>query len=229
MVLDARAQMICSMGPVVSGQIGDDLLVDTGLIRTTGTIMIEGLVLPVKGSVIQLAYKRPQTGTITRFPRPLRVLRASADPYAKVTTVDVGCMLALKDGYVKRSDVYRAAKHSTDRPAPTIKAQKLLEYCAKRLGLTLAAGSKTLDFRFLRSEVDLSAGYVSVISNLLISHCCYGYVNMAEKLVVKSIKLDAISTAPVVTDADLIELQPNAGGQDPADVVTVNYTAIRSA
>lgn len=225
MTIDARARMICSLGPVISGQIGDDLLSDTGVIRTTGTIVLKGLILPRKGSSVQLAYERPQAGRITRFPRALRVLRANADPYAKVTTVDVGCVLALKEGYVRKADSYRAADHG----GRTISAQSLLRYCARRLGLTLAAGGPTLRFRFLRSEVDLSAGYVAVIGDLLISHCCYGYVNLSEQLVVKRIKLDSIGTAPVIADADLIDLQPATGGAEPADVVTVAYTAIRSA
>lgn len=227
MTIDARARMICSLGPVVSGQIGDDLLSDSGIIRTTGTIVIRGLILPTKGSVVQLAYETPQTGTITRFPRALRVLRANADPYANLTTVDVGCVLALKEKYVRRSDFFRAGTGQIADISATINAQSLLRYCLRRLDLTLASGGPTLGFRFLRSGVDLSAGYVAVLGELLISHCCYGYLNQAEQLVVKRIRLEAIGTAPVVADSDLIDLQPAAGGAEPADVVSVNYTAIR--
>jgi hypothetical protein len=227
--------MICNLGEVLSGQIGDDLLSDSGLIRTTGTVVLAGLANYARGTLVDLAYERPQVGTVTRFPRRVRVLRSTANPYERTTTLEVGCKLALKENLAVLSDVIRAEalpaswwNPSSTRP-PTISAQDALVYCLGRIGIPLASGSETLSFQFLRSELDLSSGYVATIGKLIASHCCYGTLNLAEQLVVRKVALDAIGTAPVLTDADVIDLQPIAGGEEPADRVTVNFEAIRSA
>lgn len=108
MPVDVRCNMICSLGTVIRGQLSDSLMTQGGLITTTGTIEIEGINLPARGAEVQLAYHRPQNNTITRFPRRLRVLGATADPYRGITKVEVGCKLALQMDLRKRTDRYSA-------------------------------------------------------------------------------------------------------------------------
>lgn len=108
MPVDVRCNMICSLGTVIRGQLSDSLMTEGGLITTTGTIEIEGINLPARGAEVQLAYHRPQNNTITRFPRRLRVLGATADPYRGITKVEVGCKLALQMDLRKRTDRYSA-------------------------------------------------------------------------------------------------------------------------
>lgn len=44
MVLDLRAQILCNLGPVISGSIRDDHIQGQGLIYTTGELVIAGLI-----------------------------------------------------------------------------------------------------------------------------------------------------------------------------------------
>lgn len=232
--VDCRARMVCNLGPVISGQLGDDLISEAGVIRTTGTLLLDGLTLPPKGTEVKLAYEQVQSGTITRFPRRLRVIKAVADPYMRQTTVDVGCMLALKENYKDSADAFTARKNPADwwdsgmTVAPTIAAKDVLAYCLDKIGLTLAPGSRQLKFQFLREEIDLSSGYVDMIGALLISETCYGVLDMQERLVVKKIDLNSVGRAPVLKDEDVVDLAMISGSQEPADVVTVSYNAITS-
>jgi hypothetical protein len=274
MTIDVRAKMICNLGRVVEGSISDDLLQDSGLVRVTGELTISGVKSFTRGTRIELAYKQEQFGTVTRFPRPLRVLKSTADPYRNKTMVEVGCKLALMESR-KVADVFKAAEHPPDWwrgtvtplwpvipargyslrsssggggyasanpggfpedatpenylvswPPPPVSAQKLLEYCLDRIGIKLASNSSELTFYFSRKDVDLSGGYVSVISDLLKSHCMFGRLNAKERLVAKPIKIAAPEPGPTLRDSDLIDLEPIAGGDDPADTVLVSYDAI---
>ena len=113
MPVDVRCNMICSLGTVTRGQLSDSLMTEGGLITTTGTIEIAGINLPARGAEVQLAYHRPQNNTITRFPRRLRVLGATADPYRGITKVEVGCKLALQMDLRKRTDRFLASSQVT--------------------------------------------------------------------------------------------------------------------
>jgi hypothetical protein len=221
MAIDVRCNIICSLGQVISGNVGDDLRGEPGLARTTGTVVIEGLHLPARGTEVQLAYHRPQAGTITRFPRRLRVMRATADPYRNITTVELGCLLALRFSVADRAATLPLTLFLS---TGYISAQAALAYCLQKAGIPLASGSRALLFRFFRDSIDLSSGYLSVANDLIKSECCWGVLNAAEQLVIQKIDLSAATTAGVLGDYDLIDLQPVTGGQDPADEATVNYS-----
>jgi hypothetical protein len=253
MTIDVRAKMICSLGRIVEGSVSDDLLQDSGIVRVQGDLTISGVKNFARGQRVELAYKQDQFGTVTRFPRPLRVLKCTADPYRNKTAVEVGCKLALMESR-KVADVFRAADHPPDWwsgtivpvfsgqpidlpngqssenyvttwPPPPISAQLLLEYCLQKIGIKLAKNSEELTFYFSRKEIDLSSGYVSVISDLLKSHCMYGRLNAKERLVVKRIAIAAPEPGPTLKDSDLIDLEPIAGGDEPSDTVLVSYEA----
>lgn len=244
MTVDVRCNIACSLGTVISGNVGDDLLTEPGLVRTTGTIVVEGLQLPAKGTPVELAYHRPQTGQITRFPRRLRVLRATADPYRNLTTVEVGCLLALRYDVSDRRAIYPVTAVNTSALVTSaeanqtgegsvlesyqqvytrINAQLLLAHCCQKVGISLASGNHALQGAFLRPSIDLSGGYLAVANDLLKSECCWGVLNLSEQLVVGKINLGAGVTAGVLGDGDLIDLQPISGGQEPADEVTVDW------
>jgi hypothetical protein len=229
--IDLRAQVLCNLGPVVRGDLGDDLMNEGGLIRTTGSIEFDGILLPAKGTLVQLAYYRPQQGTITRFPRTVRVLRSSADPYQNRSTVEVGCKLTLLMAKQQPGAVFRAEgvdPGATDSDLislavrhPPIKAQDVLLYCLAQVGISLAPGARPLQFRFQRSSFDLSNGYLPVVSELLKSECCFGRLNGQEQLEIHDIDLSLPQTAPALFDRDLVELQQTVGAEDPADRVDV--------
>jgi hypothetical protein len=54
---------------------------------------------------------RPQLGIITRFPKPLFVLRATPDIITRRTEVEVGCRLTLMEN-LKRKEVYDVDDHA---------------------------------------------------------------------------------------------------------------------
>lgn len=244
MPVDVRCAVVSSLGQVIDGQVGDDLITEPGLIRTTGSMVINTLTLPRRGAKLNLAYYQPQKGTISNFPRPLRVLRATANPYKGITTLEVGCKVALRydvakpdrfpqvdpdtTGLVTNADFEQTGTGSVIdsyiETYPPIAAQDVLEYCLAQVGIDLAAGSYTLQFQYLRPYIDLSNGYLSVVNDLIKSESCFGSVNLAEELLIQKIDLTAGGTAAVLADDDLIDLQPVTGGQEPADEVTVSYS-----
>lgn len=238
MTVDPRCLIATDLGILLDGSgLSEDHAQETGLVTYRGTFIFDGLHTPARGRVIQVAYARPQygiSGTLTRFYPRLHVISSSADPFSNITTVEVGCALTLK---AERRDaiVYRAIDHppawwsalSSDRQAvvpPIIAAQGVIEFCLDQLGITLASGSATSPDVFLRDEIDLSGGYVEVLSDLLKDALLVGHINPAGELFVQPIELSP-GTGPVLTRTELISLQPinDRGG---AEQVTVDYDAV---
>lgn len=235
MVVDVRSNIICNLGTVLSGQVGDSLMTDGGLITTTGSLELEGIQLPQRGAEVTLAYHRPQKSTITRFPRRLRVLRAKADPLRYKTAVEIGCLLALQQNNASATDVYPAPTTTTTTstdPAdyveayPPVTAQEVLLYCLGKVGISLAGDSLALSFSFLNRQFDFSSGYLSVVNDLIASEACYGVLTAQEKLKIAKVKLSASTSGPVLGPDDLIDLQPVQGGADAGEVAVVKYKSV---
>lgn len=89
MAIDIRANVICSLGPIIQGAISDDSLgAGQGLVTCSGQVVIEGLITPKAGTKVEIAYVR--NGIITRIPRVMRVISSFADPFRNLTTVQLG-------------------------------------------------------------------------------------------------------------------------------------------
>jgi len=98
-ILDARAQLICNIGPVISGSLSDDHIQEKGLITTSGQLLLQGLHNPAVGSQVYLAYVNAAGSTLARFPKPvLRVISCYADPFTRQTTLEIGCLLSYLSG-----------------------------------------------------------------------------------------------------------------------------------
>ncbi len=244
MTVDARCLIATDLGTLLDGSgLSEDHAQETGLVTYRGTFIFDGLHTPARGRVIQVAYARPQygaSGTLTRLYPRLHVISSSADPFANggngITTVEVGCLLTLM---AERRDAitYRAIDHppawwsalSADRRAvvpPTIAAQGVIEFCLDRLGITLAPGSATSADTFLRDEIDLSEGYVQVLSGLLKDSLLVGHMTPAGELLVQTIALGP-GTGPVLTRDNLISLQP-INDRAGAEQVTVEFDAFEA-
>jgi hypothetical protein len=261
MTVDIRAKVICSLGQVIEASISDDLLSETGLIRTTGEVTIQGLRSFGRGRLVEFAYIQAHRGTVSRFPRALRVIKSTADPYAKTTRVELGCKLAMSES-IKLPDVFKAVEHPPEWwhgtvrdivpqsvlgelqqfapgteiknyqvswPPPPVSSKELIEYCLRKIGISSFSGTSDLTFHFMRPSVDLSSGYVQVIGDLLISHCLYGRLNAAEVFKVSPIDIFSGRSGPTVTDADLINLEPISGGEDPAGTVMVSFNSVQGS
>jgi hypothetical protein len=177
----------------------------------------------------------PQTGKVSRFPKPLRVIRSMSYPLERRSEVEVGCKLTLmKDR--KDQDQYFAANDPPPEFAnltvdqrgitpPPLFAQRLLQFCCNRIGLTLAATSRPLEFAFLRPSIDLSVGYVQLIGDLIRSECCFGRILPDETLQVAPLALSAGGTGPILRSGNLVSVEPITGGGEPADSYIVRYNA----
>lgn len=238
MSIDVRARMVCNLGTIIRGDIGDSLLTEGGLIKTTGTLELDGINIPAKGTEVMLAYYRPQSNTITRFPRRVRVKRATADPYRRTTKIDVGCRLAIAEDIVSPTAVYPQTRTDpgfiANRSAegyvaayPPISAVSVLLHCLSKTGITLSPGARLLQFKFLQKEIDLSPGYISIVNDLIKSESCYGYLDQQERLAIAKVNLTVGQAAAVLRDADLIDLSPIEGAEEPKDQVNVAFSTNR--
>jgi hypothetical protein len=230
MTVDLRAVVACDLGNCISGDLSNNHISDrSGLIRTSGQLLIDGIVNPARGTAVSLVVACPQTGLVTLFPKPLRVIRALPNVIERTTTVEVGCKLTLMSE--KREDLVYLRPGFTAPPgdaglaATPIYAQDVLNFCLGKIGVQLAPGSQQLQFRFLRSGIDLSSGYVQMIGELIRSECCYGRMLPNEQLEIKRFNLTRGGSGPVLLQDDLVSVESVTAGAEPADNYKVTYTA----
>lgn len=236
MTVDLRAIVATSLGLCESGDVGSNLISDrSGVVMTQGRLQMSGIVTPARGTAIQILVACPQTGKVTRFPKPLFVVRAVADVIERTSEIEVGCRLTLmkdrKDQDVYRSTLYTPPGNNFVTPpggipvvAP-IYAQQCLLYCLGKVGLQLASTSRPLVFRFMRPEIDLSVGYVRIIGDLIRSECCFGRILPDGKFQVVPLGFQTGGLGPVLTQQNLVSIEPITVGSEPPDGYVVSYNA----
>lgn len=236
MTVDLRAIVATDLGVCVSGDVGTNHISDrSGLVMTDGKLQFDGIVTPSRGTLISFLVACPQTGKVSRFPKPLRVIRSVAYPLERRSEVEVGCRLTLMKER-KDQDQYFAGQYlppwyenltdeeKQNAPVP-IYAQQVLEYCCDKIGLTLASTSRELQFSFLRPSIDLSTGYVQVMGDLIRSECCFGRILPDETLEVVPLMLSEGGAGPVLDGGNLVSIEPITAGAEPADRYIVQYSA----
>lgn len=228
MTLDIRAKVFCNKGAVISGGFSDDHVQGTGLIRTRGEIVLNGLVNLRPGDKIRLGYEK--NGRTIRIPRALRVLSSFADPFRRQTTVSVGCKLTMLET-LRENKKQIAAEDEENAGIPCEEYGKIpinitftyiASTCIGALGLTLR-GNLGLVGSVAIESFDYSAGYVQILSDILYSQSKVGYLDADEALVVVDLsKIDG--TVPVLDEDDVIDVSPIRSGDYPPDVVLVEYS-----
>lgn len=245
MAIDIRAVVNCSLGPLISGSINDDYIQGSGLVKTRGSVELSGLYMPALGDPVEFSYTR--NGITTYIPRKLRVLSSFADPYRRTTRVELGCKLTYladkKDklkwnlldeprytnpllfgqdpGTYGATAVRLTTGADFSRMPGAFFAKSIMEKCLTELGIT--ASQNPLKSRFVREEFDYSAGYVQVLSDLLVSESYFGYLNRHEVLQVISLDQDG-GSGRVIGREKIIDLGSIGAGQLPGEAVTVSYT-----
>lgn len=231
MAIDIRATVTCSFGTLISASISDDYVQGTGLIKTKGSCELSGIVTPAIGTAVTFSYTK---GGVTRqVPRKLRVLSSFADPFRRTTKVELGCKLTyLSDlqepiKWTGADDPENSGLTEADAEIITrpIYASSVAGKCLTELGIT-ASGSLGLTNSFSVAEFDFGAGYVSVLSDLLVSECRCGYLNTSEELVTFSLSQEG-GTGPVLDDSKIIDLGPIGVGQLPGEAVVVSYSSLK--
>jgi hypothetical protein len=230
MTVDLRATVATDLGICVSGDIGSNHISDgSGLVMTQGRLSMDGIVNPARGTPVNLIVIRTQLGVITRFPKPMYVIRAMANPIERTSEVEIGCRLTLmenrQDQVVYTPNLYTPAGFTEEDVAVPIYAQKVLEFCLEKIGLQLDSSSVELTFRFLLPEIDLSVGYVQKIGDLLRSENCYGRILPNGKLQVQKLNFNIGGTGPVLLQSNLVSIEPVTVGAEPADSYIVTYEA----
>jgi hypothetical protein len=230
MAADIRASTFCSLGELISGELGDDYIQNNGLIKTRGSCEIRGLIAPKIGTEVFFRYSK--NGTLRYIPKKMRVMSSFADPFRQTTKVELGCKLT----YL--SDLQEPLKWNAfddpenkdtfseeDQKIVTIpiRASSIALECLKVLGISYSGPLPTNKFSI--AEFDFSAGYVNVLSDLLLSESLFGYLDGAEILQIA--RLDEASSGPYITSSEIIDIGQIGIGQLPADTVVVNYNSLK--
>ncbi len=230
MAIDIRASITCSLGPLISGSLGDDYIQGVGIVKCQGECEIDGLITPSMGDVVTFSYVK---GGVTRsIPRKLRVLSSFADPFRRTTKVELGCKLTylsdLKElvDWDAFDDPENEDYTEEDDKIITvpIHASSIMTECLSQLGIT--ASSNPLTNKFSIAEFDFSPGYVQVLSDLLVSESYFGYLDFDEVLQIVNLN-QAGGTGPVISGADIVDLGPIGVGQLPGEAVTVSYSTLK--
>ena len=236
MTLDARAYAWCNLGPLAPGggsSIAESHVQGAGVITYRGTINLAGIHRPAPGAVVELAYSDGQNW-IARLPLRLRVLSSFANPLGgKTTAVSVGCDLAYFEDRKQPPTSLSTRQANPDTPevvwraaAPAIPAAWLVGQILAALGLT-AAGACPLTNHYTRQEFDLTAGYVEELGKLAHSEGYAVRMNPAGQVEFINKAPEGLATSVLLTEADLIDLNPINTGDLPGDSVYAKYTSLK--
>lgn len=235
MPIDSRAYAWCNLGPLAPGgsSVAESHVQGSGVITYRGTINLTGVVRPSPGAVVELAYSDGQNW-IARLPVRLRVLSSFSNPLgsSKTTAVSVGCDLAYFEDRKQPPDVLTARDANPSTPeavwraaAPAIPAAWLVEQILAALGIT-AAGSIPLTNYYTREKFDFTAGYVEELGKLATSERYAVRMNPAGLLEFIYKDPDDLGASVILSEEDLIDLNPINSGTLPGDAVYARFTSL---
>jgi hypothetical protein len=252
MTVDFRATVLTNLGNCISGDVGSNHIGDgTGLIKTQGRLLMDGIVNPARGTEVELMIVQQQLGQITRFPKPMYVLRAVPDVLNRTSEIEIGCKLTLMED-LKRKDRYFS---ENDRPPLVnqvpifgdarggqviryfqvsyyywpVTAQNVLLYCLDKIGIELSEDSANLDFVFMRRSMDLSSGYVQIIGDLIRSETKYGRILPDGTLQIRGLNFQLGRSGPILTNENIYTIEAIDGAALPPDEFTVGYNGADSS
>lgn len=219
MVLDARARVICNLGPVISGSLSDDYAQDTGVITTTGELVLAGLITARPGDQVQLGYITPDGTQAVRFPRSrLRVIKCFANPLTNQTSLEIGDELAYKKNF-KGGTIPSELLDVVNGRAPgtglSIKLSEAVDLVSGRLGLTIQPFELTIAKD--ASALDVSQGYLKFLSDAFVSEGKILFQQQDGTIQVSEIEPESLE-GPAINISSLIDLAQTDVGEEPADV-----------
>jgi len=235
MTVDIRAKVICDLGEIISGGWSDDHVQGSGLIRTRGELVLKGVHRLTLGQPVQLAYVRDNRAT--RFPRSLRVLSSFADPFRRQTTVQLGCVLTLKENYrgVTKNDTtaYTFNDPANDgiacadfaKGTVSLSAAYVASLCATKLGIQ-TTGFGVLTNWYTTEEFDLTPGYVQVLGDLLVSESYVGFLDAGEVLQLRPL-YGFTGNYTVIEQDQVIDIGSINSGELAASAVSASYSYSR--
>jgi hypothetical protein len=235
MAIDARATVTCSLGPIISASISDDYIQGSGLIKTSGSIEVEGIVTPGTGTVVTISYVM-SNGATGNIPRRMLVLSYFCDPFRGKTSVQVGCDITFNESATEvlswtpfddpsNSDLTEEETRIVTRP---ISAGSIAQQCIDGLGLTIppgGTGAGTNSMLFSIPSFDFGGGYANILSDLLVSAGKCGY--MREDGFFDTFRNDEPAGRSVISANDLIDIGEIGSGDTPGSKVTVSYSSLK--
>jgi hypothetical protein len=241
-----QAKVYCNLGRVISGQFADDYVQDSGLMKTRGSVDLDGILTVEVGQKVEFAFFK--NGNLSRIPRTLRVLSSYADPFTKVTKVSLGCLLAYlsdvrkppqEDGaegedpeaafkILALNDPLGAAALAEEERRIVggyLTAGHILETLLGELGIN--AGTIPLQNKYTKTEEVVNGPFLDKVADLLKSECLYGYLD--ENEVLRSINLNSPgnSGGPVIEGEDILSVDRIGSGELPGQAVFVRYQTRR--
>lgn len=231
-MIDVRCTVVSNFGRVVDGSIRQVPAQSEWLVYTEGTLTIAGVSVPGVGKRLKLAYERD--GLLTRFPRKLYVIAATANPYKGQTFVRVGDRLALAKSLQGDLAIIGADESPPDwwvalDPAdqesvpPPIKSSAVLARCLSELGIP-DAGGEPLTGTITAEEVSLDSGYANVMSRLMRSEGRLGVMQKDGSFQVRKWPTQSVG-GPVFDREQFIEFRPVEGVRRPWRSVKVRWEA----
>jgi hypothetical protein len=231
MPVDIRAKTLCNLGTVISAEISDDYIQGSGLVKTSGSCVIDGIISPRMGFPVTFQYTK--AGVTRTIPRKLRVMSSFADPFRKTTTVELGCMFTYQSDLQEQFD-WRALDDPENSDLgeddvfipPPISAKTIAQLCLEELGL--AHESIPLKSRFTIPEFSFDAPFLQVLGDLLISESYFAYLDINE--VVRFAPLDGTdsSAGPSISPSrSIVDVGPIGVGALPAETVIVTFSNTR--
>lgn len=222
-VIDARARIVCNLGPVISGSLSDSHIQGGGIIYTTGSLELAGLFSHAPGTQVKLAFA--SIDKLTAAPRTnLVVLSCLANPLTRRTQVEVGCPLTYAKnrgvGTVPWWVVSRIQGNIATVPRPyTIAASQYLInlFTLAGFGDVNSAWVNTADRYLLSEEIDLSSGYLGKAEDILKSFNLFAYAQgNAVRIEFLPVGSRSVGSSAVVPTEKIIDLNLVSGGDEPA-------------
>jgi hypothetical protein len=140
--------------------------------------------------------------------------KAGAKPY-NFSDPKAASQLTVRENYAL------APAKVMNRAPMGITASSVLQKCCAALGIAFS-GTLTNTYQ---DDFDLSAGYVSVLDQLISSESYFGYLNESETLVLRG--WDGTGPGPLLDENSVIELSGINSGVLPGQVVSVTFDSKR--
>ena len=241
MVLDLRGFCTLNIGGVtysnaISVDTTEDPLPGNGLIKSSGqAILVNQTTRPNLGDPLTISYSisDPTDSNIIVHPRKYFVTGSSIQDNGRSLLVTFADKLFIDSNLTEVTE--RIDQEDVDDTdigdgvvLKPIKWKTIFNRCLDKLGITASyVGGNPFDkfdCNFSIEEFDFGAGYVQIMSDLLVSVHRIGYMNQNNVLVVEELNNQSTQIA-VVTPNDLVEVTGlNNNGEIPATKVVVEYS-----
>jgi hypothetical protein len=240
-MIEGRATGTCSLGPLIRADVAaSDSLQGTGLIKWRGSCELLGVFSPQMGAAVTFSYTIQGKATQS-IPKKFRVLSSFADPLANngrgQTTVELGCLLTYMEDAAEPAELNTRdddelgndtqADEDFDAIGASISAKYIFKQCAAAIGVTYSFNDGPLASTFRLDTIDLEVGYVSVMSDLLVSESMVGELDGNEVLQIRALTEAVGEAGKLLNTTNVLSIAPLNAGELPGENVAVQYSSWR--